>query len=148
MERRAGRSRVRVLLGIPPLTAEEKKSSRRFFRVLIYLDALFLLLLLLSFRNDFWEVSIGWFFMTMALATWNVVTVRRAVKRINYRPTNVESAADRTEVTKQTKKGSLWSLSGSFVLFIFGFTNHDYFIGASIVFVGAIGVLLFARSRR
>jgi hypothetical protein len=145
-----GKGGLTLLLGLVPLTDEEKRKRRRLFRVVTYADAAVLFVLLISFSKEWWASLGGWLLINAGLLIWYFVLIRRATKEVKL----VSSPEDKREaqraLSSQVSKSPYLLLFGGVAFLVAGVVapHHNPLIFALAAVSVAMGVGLFIWIRR
>jgi VIT1/CCC1 family predicted Fe2+/Mn2+ transporter len=86
-------SKTAVLLGLIPLTSEEKRLRVRLIRIAAYAYGALLLLLVVLFSKEWPGILSAWFAVALALLLTYFIAIRRAIRSGRLAPSGKQPPA-------------------------------------------------------
>jgi hypothetical protein len=139
---------MELLLGIPPLTDEEKRSRRRLVRIVVYSDEALLLVLVLTFSKHWAEIIGSWMVINLALVASYGLYIRKSKReeRFTVSPTaRIEAIQELSARLPRIMLAGVVSATGFIVV---GFFNPLGFVMAGLILASSVFLFIWARKAR
>jgi len=142
------KSRMTILLGLVPLTSDERRLRRRLVRIAIYSYEFVTVALILLFSSHWQIVLPVSLFVSLLLLVWYFVAIRRAKKQ----GTLVETPATRSSALQEMSArfpriATLMAFSGAAFTFA-GRYNGNVYWAAAFCFASSLGFFIWWRALR
>lgn len=134
-----------LILGLTPLTPDEKRARRELIRVFVYSDGLLLLFLGLTLSKHWAIVDGSWLAGNFALLIWYAIAIRGAKRKGHpgYAPSQQSRASE--ELYVRLRRFLPVGIASGIGFIIVGFFNPFGFVCAAFMIISSLGLLIWVR---